>query len=442
MINSLLFIFCGIMTGQFLYMCALWLQHKRREYAFYVIHYLILVYFLLSVSYAYIIPEDFVADHKSLFKWLGFHPLHIFNFYLYIKFSQHFLEAPKQYPYLNQQAGNLMKGTWVAFVITLFAWYFYETNSQLFFGIYMAIYISLKLWAIWVLYIVYRQHTRETGYILRATIFLSGGLVCIYTLLAFVDAGIINRTGWIFLPCIIGILGEIYHVNAGLNYKASLKRRGLIDSQQRLIQELQRNRQLLQENENVRNDLSLQLNKEVGITLDGISLFAEHTLQQFSADSSTDIEPVLQRIVHDSNRMVSSMNDIVWSLSPDNDRAIKAVQRIYTQFLRICKEKNIEFEFINHFTDSQLTMGMKERKELYDGWRTIMLAVLNAIDHRLIVQVSGCESELRVTMEGLKQKGPAKRVLILPDPGGLFSIMQNTDEDDHIYRTGFSFKTG
>ena len=94
----MLLIFLGIMMGQFLYMCTLWWQHKRKEYAYYVVHYIIFIYFLFGLSYQYVFSEQYVLDHQQWFSLLQFQPLHIFNYYLYIKFAQYFLETKTLYP--------------------------------------------------------------------------------------------------------------------------------------------------------------------------------------------------------------------------------------------------------------------------------------------------------------------------------------------------------
>lgn len=423
-------------------MCTLWLQHKRLEYAFYVIHYIILLYFFFSVSYAYFFPAPFVSKHLWLFDMLGFHPLHIFNFFLYIKFAQRFLDAEQQYPYLNRQAVNLMRGIWVAFSITLIAWLLFENNSKSFLVIYMGIYIFLKLWAAWVLYIVYRQRTRDTRYIFKATVFLSGGLICIYTLIALADAGMIPENGWNFAPCIVGVLGEIYFINGGLNYKTSLQRRKLIDTQRQWIAELERNKSLLQEKEEVINNLSSQLNKEVGTTLNAIGLFTEHSLQRFEPAKKEAIEPILQRIIQDSKEMVSNMSDIVWVLSADNDNLTKTIQRIQSYTSRVCRERGIDHEFYNTCDEGFMPMNMELRKLLYTGYKELLNTFSSHISNRMIVRIGNDEkSGIQLTMEGMRAGVATNASLLLPDISAAFQLINIPSLKSNYLRLGCVFKT-
>lgn len=434
MISDLLLLFLGIMAGQFLYMCSLWMQHKRIEYGYYVIHYIILLYFFFSVSYTFFFPAQFIEKHSSFFSLLGFHPLHIFNFYLYIKFAQRYLDAPKNYPYLNKVAVNFMRGIWIAFVVTLIAWFSLEKDSKLFVSIYMGIYIFLKLWAVWVLYVNYKQHTPETMYIVKATIFLSGGLICIYTLIALADAGIIPKTGWNFVPCIIGVLGEIYIINAALNYKTSIQRRKLIETQKQWITELERNKLLLLQKENVVQNLSTELNKEVGTTLNAIGLFAEHSIQQSKTMKPEGIQSILKRIICDSKQMVSNMNDIVWVLSPDNDQLTKAVQRLQSFTLKQSKDLGLEQDFSNNCANAQATMSMEDRKALYTGYKDIFKSFTKYISNRVIVKISGdCNTGISLIFEGMKAKYIENESIRIPSthPGFQFTALPN-NEDNYL----------
>lgn len=430
------------MAGQFLYMCTLWLQYKRVEYGYYVIHYVILLYFFFSVSYTYFFPPSFVSNNIAFFELLGFHPLHIFNFYLYIKFAQRFLDAKKQYPYLNRQAVYLMRGIWVAFVVTLVAWFLFEKDSKSFLLIYMGIYIFLKLWAVWVLYVVFRQRTPDTMYIFKATVFLSGGLVCIYTLIALADAGIIPETGWNFLPCIIGVLGEIYFINAGLNYKTSIQRRKLIETQKQWITELERNKSLLLEKEEVINNLSLQLNKDVGTTLNAIGLFAEHSVQHFNSLKKEGLESVLQRIIHDSKVMVANMSDIVWVLSADNDYLVKAVQRLQSFTVKTCREKGIAHEFVNDCANGKDSMSMEHRRAFYTGCKELVSYFSSYIGSRMIVKIKSNDRDgIQLEFEGMPLQHMGEGPIRLPLIDPLFQFLQVPSFSDHYLRLSCVFKT-
>lgn len=372
MVNQLLLIFLGVMVAQFLYMCILWIQHKRNEFAYYVLHYIILFYFMIGVSYSYFFPLETRVKYQELFHLFEFYPFHVFNFYLYIKFAQKFLEAEKFHIQLNRQAIYLMRGIWTALAFILLCWLYFFDDPNRFITIYMIVYIVLKLWAVWVLYVVYQQRTWQTRVIFWATVFLSGGLVCMYSLIMLVNIGAIPRTAWIFVPCIIGVLGEIYVINIGLNRKADEQRKGLLLFQGKWIDQLERNKLLLLNQSNLRKELALQVNKEVGVTLNAMTLYADHSLIQLAPQTNGHLLPYLNRMLLDSKNMVESMSDFVWLLSTSNDSLEQLCFRIQYRGSKMLQESGGVFRLIRQQGIDNMDMNMELRRIVYADFKTLM----------------------------------------------------------------------
>jgi hypothetical protein len=375
MVNQLLLIFLGVMVAQFLYMCILWIQYKRKEFAYYVLHYIILFYFMVGVSYSYFFPLETRVKYQAVFHLFEFYPFHVFNFYLYIKFAQKFLEAEKFHIQLNRQAIFLMRGIWTALAFILLCWLYYFDDPNRFVTIYMIVYILLKLWAVWVLYVVYQQKTWQTRVIFWATVFLSGGLVCMYCLIMLVNIGIIPRTAWIFVPCIVGVLGEIYVINIGLNRKADEQRKGLLLFQGKWIDQLERNKLLRLNQSNLRQELALQVNKEVGVTLNAMTLYADHSLIQLTPQTNGHLLPYLNRMLLDSKNMVESMSDFVWLLSASNDSLEQLCFRIQYRGSKMLQESGGVFRLIRLQGIDDMYMNMELRRIVYADFKTIMGAV-------------------------------------------------------------------
>lgn len=429
----MIFIFLGIMAGQFLYMCTLWLQHRRREYAFYIIHYIIFVYFLVGLSTPYFFSAAYIHDHPLFFKLLQFQPLHIFNYYLYIKFAQYFLETQKLYPYQNRQAILMMKGVGAGTVICLLSWLLLDTGGKSFAAIYLAISVLLMLWAIWLVYLIYTMRTRQSAYIFRGSLLLSIGIFCTYIFIGLADAGIISPSQSIFYPALLGVLGEIYFVNAGLNYKATIKRKQLIRTQQQWIEELEKNRVLLQEREQVRDSLSLELNKEIGTTLNGISLFAEHSMAQLKVNELKEVENVLNRIVEDSGKMVSSMSDIIWVLSPDNDTMAKTLLRIQSFSKKQAAERKIECDFTSTIHDTVSKLDMESRRLLYSVYKDYFLQFLSVVKEKVSIHLSRKDTLLEFSLRGAGASPQVEKQLQLSKPAE--QVWLKADKlDDSGYR--------
>jgi hypothetical protein len=388
------------MMGQFLYMCTLWWQHKRKEYAFYVVHYVIFIYFLFGLSYDHIFSASFVARHSGWFSLLQFQPLHIFNYYLYIKFAQYFLETKKLYPWHNKKAVNMMKAVWVCTGISLVSWAMLGPTNSLFATIYLILSVFLMIWAIRLVYLIYTMKTKQSEFIFRGSLFLSIGIFLTYILLSFEQSGLLAKNLAVFYPSVLGVLGEIYFVNAGLNFKASDKRKQLITTQQQLIYELERNKLLQKKRDTVRSDLSLQLNKEIGITLNGIALFAEHSFRQIEKGELGEVERILHRIVDDSNKMVGSINDIVWILSPENDSAARMIARLQLYAFKTCRDNQVTLSFDQQVEASFIQPGMQERRNIYDGYKEILGAVVSSSPENLLVSISLKNGFLHLAVKG------------------------------------------
>ncbi len=437
----MIFIFLGIMAGQFLYMCTLWLQHRRQEYAYYIIHYIIFVYFLIGLSAPYFFSAAYIRDHPLFFQLLQFQPLHIFNYYLYIKFAQYFLETQKLYPYHNRQAVFMMKGVGAGTAVCLLSWLLLDTGGKTFAAVYLAISVLLMVWAIWLVYLIYTMRTRQSAYLFKGSLLLSIGIFCTYILIGLADAGLIGPSQTIFYPALLGVLGEIYFVNAGLNYKATIKRKQLIRTQQQWIEELEKNRVLLQEREQVRDSLSLELNKEIGTTLNGISLFAELSMTQLKANELKEVENVLNRIVEDSGKMVSSMSDIIWVLSPDNDTMARTLLRIQSFSKKQSAERKIECDFTSTVSDTVSKLDMESRRLLYNVYKEYFLQFLSVINDKITVHLSRKDNTLEFSLQGIATSGTGAKLLQLSKPVEQVLLKENKLNDSGHRHLVFQFQT-
>jgi hypothetical protein len=406
MADQLLLMFLGVMVAQFLYMCILWIQYRRKEFAYYVLHYIILFYFMVGVSYSYFFPLEIRESYQWVFRLFEFYPLHIFNFYLYIKFAQQFLDAEKNHPGLNRQAVFLMRGIWTALAIIMVSWIYYFNDPGTFITIYLVVYILLKLWAVWVLYVVYRQRTWQTRVIFWATVFLSGGLICMYSLIMLVNIGVIPRTPWIFVPCIVGVLGEIYVINIGLNRKADEQRKGLLLFQGKWIDQLQRNKILLLNQSGLRKELALQVNKEVGVTLNAMSLYADHSLNQLTLHKNGHLLPYLNRMLLDSKNMVESMSDIVWLLSTSNDSLEQVCFRLQYKGAKMLQDSGGSFRLIYPDEMPLQEMNMEIRRLIYTDFKRIMSGFHELSDLQVEVVAAPQEDRLQLIWK-INYSGPA-----------------------------------
>lgn len=113
--------------------------------------------------------------------------------------------------------------------------------------------------------------------------------------------------------------------------------------------------------QNVRNAIASDLHDEIGSTLTNINILAELTKK---SDDSKRID-LLSRIGEEVNASGQSLDDIVWSINPQNDsfQQITARMRRYASELFEAASINYTFEFDEIIAQKKLSM--EQRRDLY-----------------------------------------------------------------------------
>ena len=110
----------------------------------------------------------------------------------------------------------------------------------------------------------------------------------------------------------------------------------------------------------LRNKIASDLHDDVGSTLSSISMFS-----QIAQSQSKEALPALETIGESSRKMLDAMNDIVWTINPENDQFEKIIMRMRSFAYELLGAKKIDFEFKvdEHVADFKLPM--QTRKNLY-----------------------------------------------------------------------------
>lgn len=119
-----------------------------------------------------------------------------------------------------------------------------------------------------------------------------------------------------------------------------------------------------QKQEAERARISRDLHDDIGATLGSISIYSE--VAKNKAGSAQDIQEVLTKIGESSRETLDKMNDIVWSVNPENDNAEELIQRMKNFAAAMLTQRNIAFSFNTgetNFTD--LKLDMQKRKNIF-----------------------------------------------------------------------------
>ncbi len=110
----------------------------------------------------------------------------------------------------------------------------------------------------------------------------------------------------------------------------------------------------------VRNTIAANLHDEVGATLSSISM-----MSQIAKRNRGDEEELLDKISSNSQTMLESMSDIVWSIRPDNDKLGDIVKRIRLFAADTLEEQNVVLNMVIEGNIEGLPIPMEFRKDIY-----------------------------------------------------------------------------
>lgn len=129
--------------------------------------------------------------------------------------------------------------------------------------------------------------------------------------------------------------------------------------------------------EKMRNQISQDLHDEIGSTLSSISLFGTVAIKHLP-QKEKKVTGLLKRINENAVEVTESMNDIVWTIKPDNDRIKHIVQRMraYLAELTEATEWEITFDYNPEILSGNINMLL--RRNIYLIFKE---SVNNAVKH-------------------------------------------------------------
>ena len=156
----------------------------------------------------------------------------------------------------------------------------------------------------------------------------------------------------------IAIVGfVIFHQRKVIRYNNQLKR--LQEEKQQILLNAS-----IRFQEEERQRIAADLHDEIGSTLSSISL-AGTVIQHKLNNSHPEVEGFLQKINHNSQKMMEAMSDIVWAVNTKNDRFEHVLYRMRAFAVEILEPKEVMIHFDVSPHISQLQLDMQQRKNLY-----------------------------------------------------------------------------
>lgn len=139
----------------------------------------------------------------------------------------------------------------------------------------------------------------------------------------------------------------------------------------------------------LRNKIASDLHDDVGSTLSSISIMSD--LLQSQLDNSPRSEQMIREIGANAHTMLDSMDDIIWSVNPSNDKFQNLALRIREYAIPLFEMKDIRFSIVTPEAMNSLSMPMDVR-------RNVFLIAKEAVNN--LVKYSECsEAKVEFSMQ-------------------------------------------
>jgi signal transduction histidine kinase len=129
-----------------------------------------------------------------------------------------------------------------------------------------------------------------------------------------------------------------------------------------LIYRLRLNRLLAVER--IRNKVARDLHDDVGSTLSTINILSSMAKTKLLTDPVKTSE-YISKITNNSQQMMEAMDDIVWSIKPNNDNMQRIVARMREYASSILEPKEIEIDFQIDGNIYDLKLNMEMRRDVF-----------------------------------------------------------------------------
>ncbi len=116
--------------------------------------------------------------------------------------------------------------------------------------------------------------------------------------------------------------------------------------------------------EKLRNKVARDLHDDMGSTLNTINILSSMAKSKMVSDTVTSSD-YLTKITDNSQRMMEAMDDIVWSIKPDNDSIQRVLARMREYATGVLEGKDIRFGFQVAEHINALKLDMEARRDIF-----------------------------------------------------------------------------
>jgi ligand-binding sensor domain-containing protein len=154
----------------------------------------------------------------------------------------------------------------------------------------------------------------------------------------------------------------------------------------------------IRETERVRTRIATSLTKDMSATLGNINLLSEMAKLKVDKDIERTKDYIGQ-ISNNSNRMIEVMDDMIWSINPENDELQYTITRMRKYAAQVQSQYNVEISFNVDKKVRELKLHMDKRHEFFQIYKEALLnAGMHAKSHFAAVSILYEKSTLKMTI--------------------------------------------
>ncbi|HMO61261.1 MAG TPA: histidine kinase [Ferruginibacter sp.] len=332
---------------------------KRKEYLYYILYILCISTYIYNCLEIQINLTGYSLAYPYLQRLLDV-PMLALAFYLYVHFGSRFLDiTPARKAYLPV----IIFKAFVLTVMVAFAAFVplgidmatanvvFMVCSPFMFGV-----------AVWILYVLYNEGGALDYFVIGGGLMIAlGGISGIVVAATSRQLGIGNPA--VYYPMEIAVLLELLLLNTGLIFKSRLLEKNVIQSQQQLIDEYERNEQLMKKLSGIRQKISSDLHDDIGASLSSLHIYSALAENIFDQKPGKAKE-LLREISTNTQQVMDRMGDIVWAMQSAADEHLTIEAKIKNYGSSLLAAKNIKCIY-NIAPDATLRItNMEARKNI------------------------------------------------------------------------------
>lgn len=364
----------GLLMFQVLYALVQWYFFRRPEYPYYAAYSILVgVYFLLKYNSG---PDEIIHIGSFSFNELLVDKSIMFlAFYCYIEFAKLFLinitTVTRLYKIVTYASRFMLVYAIVNF-IALSITKDYSSSVKVNFILSFIVYFLFMV----VLFMVIKRKIILGGFLVLGSLCMALGamLSVVFGFSKFYN-GAGNRDAIIFFQ--VGVILELICLNTGLIYKTKLYAGGLLEQTilpDEIRKEKNEQKKIAAVLQTMRKEISYELQTELGDGLSGIKLMSEMIKQRMGDQHLKELE----RISENSERLVQSMNEIVWSLNHANDNLPGMISYLREYAMSFTEQVGIACEIIMPDNISNIQLSGDVRRHIF---LSVKEALHNVVKH-------------------------------------------------------------